>query len=70
GGIKHEEISQAFSSPEGYRGEAGGAVGRLAEKSVRSERNQAREFPSQRKPLAEVALNGRFFANGAKPRAK
>jgi nitroreductase len=63
GGIKHEEISQAFAIPEGYRVEAGVAVGRLADKSVLSERNQAREFPSQRKPLSEVAFNGRFVAN-------
>ncbi|MGO8317873.1 nitroreductase family protein [Rhizobium johnstonii] len=63
GGIKHEEIRQAFAIPEGYRVEAGVAVGRLADKSVLSERNQAREFPSQRKPLSEVAFNGRFVAN-------
>ncbi len=63
GGIKHDEIRQAFAVPEGYRVEAGVAVGRLADKSVLSERNQAREFPSQRKPLSEVAFNGRFVAN-------
>ncbi|TAV51040.1 nitroreductase [Rhizobium leguminosarum] len=63
GGIKHEEIRQAFAIPEGYRVEAGVAVGRLADKSVLSERNQAREFPSQRKPLSEVAFNGCFVAN-------
>ena len=63
GGIKHEEIRQAFAIPEGYRVEAGVAVGKLADKSVLSERNQAREFPSQRKPLSDVAFNGRFAAN-------
>ncbi|MBB3644586.1 hypothetical protein FHX14_000749 [Rhizobium sp. BK619] len=63
GGIKHQDIMKSFGIPEGYRVEAGVAVGRLADKSVLSERNQAREFPSQRKPLAEVAFNGRFVAD-------
>jgi nitroreductase len=63
GGIKHEEIQKAFSIPEGYRVEAGIAVGRLADKSVLSERNQEREVPSQRKPLSEVAFRGKFIPN-------
>lgn len=63
GGIKHEEIMQTFAIPEGYRVEAGIALGRLADKSVLSERNQEREFPSQRKALSEVAFNGKFIAN-------
>ncbi|MDQ0562766.1 nitroreductase [Rhizobium mesoamericanum] len=63
GGIKHEEIQKTFSIPEGYRVEAGVAVGRLADKSMLSERNREREVPSQRKPLSEVAFRGRFIAN-------
>jgi nitroreductase len=63
GGIKHDEIMKTFEIPEGYRVEAGIAFGRLADKSVLSERNQAREFPSQRKPLSEVAFNGKFIAD-------
>jgi nitroreductase len=63
GGIKHDEIRLAFAVPEGYRIEAGVAVGRLTDKSVLSERNQAREVPSQRRPLAEVAFNGHFVAD-------
>ena len=63
GGIKHEAIKAAFALPEGYRIEAGIAIGRLADKSVLSERNQAREFPSQRKPLSQVAFNGEFVAD-------
>jgi nitroreductase len=62
-GIKLDEIKQAFAIPEGYRVEAGVAIGRLGDKSVLSERNQAREVPSQRMPLAEVAFNGKFIAN-------
>ena len=63
GGIKHEQIQQAFSIPEGYRVEAGVAVGRLADKSVLSERNREREFPSQRKPLSDVAFRSKFVAD-------
>jgi nitroreductase len=63
GGIKHDEIMQTFAIPEGYRVEAGIALGRLADKSVLSERNQEREFPSQRKALADIAFNGKFIAN-------
>ncbi|KRB62978.1 nitroreductase [Rhizobium sp. Root708] len=63
GGIKHEEIQQTFVIPEGYRVEAGIAFGRLADKSVLSPRNQEREFPSQRKPLSDVAFRGKFVAD-------
>jgi nitroreductase len=62
GGIKHDEIRDTFAIPEGYRVEAGIAFGRLADKSVLSERNQEREFPSQRKPLTDVAFKGKFVA--------
>jgi nitroreductase len=63
GGIKHDEIREAFALPEGYRVEAGVAVGRLADKSVLPERYREREFPSQRKPLSDVAFKGKFIAN-------
>lgn len=63
GGIKHDEIREAFAIPEGYRVEAGVAVGRLADKSVLPERYRDREFPSQRKPLSDVAFRGKFIAN-------
>jgi nitroreductase len=64
GGIKHDEIKEKLDVPDGYRVEAGIAVGRIADKSVLSERNQEREFPSQRKPLSEIASNGHFVGNG------
>ncbi|NLS05889.1 nitroreductase family protein [Rhizobium sp. P32RR-XVIII] len=62
-GIKLDEIKEAFAIPEGYRVEAGIALGRLADKSVLSEQNQEREVPSHRKPLSDVAFNGKFIAN-------
>jgi nitroreductase len=63
GGIKHDQIRATFAIPEGYRVEAGVAVGRLADKSVLPERYRDREFPSQRKPLSDVAFRGKFIAN-------
>jgi nitroreductase len=63
GGIKHDLIREAFSIPEGYRVEAAIALGRIADKSVLSERNQEREVPSNRRPLSEVAFKGKFIAN-------
>ncbi|KQV20275.1 nitroreductase [Rhizobium sp. Root1203] len=63
GGIKHDQIRETFAIPEGYRVEAGVAVGRLADKSVLPERYREREFPSQRKPLSDVAFKGKFIAN-------
>lgn len=63
GGIKHDQIRETFAIPEGYRVEAGVAVGRLADKSVLPERYRDREFPSQRKPLSDVAFRGKFIAN-------
>lgn len=63
GGIKHDLIRETFSIPEGYRIEAGVAVGRIADKSILSERNQEREVPSLRKPLSELAFRGKFIAN-------
>jgi nitroreductase len=63
GGIKHDQIRETFAIPEGYRVEAGVAVGRLADKSVLPERYREREFPSQRKPLSDVAFRGKFIAN-------
>lgn len=63
GGIKREEIMQAFGVGDDYRVEAAVAVGRIADKATLPEALQARETPSQRRPLAEVAFNGRFVAD-------
>ncbi|MGR9170201.1 nitroreductase family protein [Rhizobium sp. KDH_Rht_773_N] len=60
GGIKHDEIKEKLNVPDGYRVEAGIAVGRIADKNTLSERNREREFPSQRKPLSDVVFNGHF----------
>ena len=57
------DLERAFVElhvPQGYRVEASYAVGRLGDKSRLPEMLQAREVPSPRKPLAEIAFEGGF----------
>lgn len=59
------DLTRAFAElnvPAGYRVEAAIAVGRKGDKSMLPEGLQAREVPSPRKPLAEVAREGGFPA--------
>lgn len=63
GGIKHAEIAKTFGIGEDYKVEAAAAFGRIADPSTLPEALRAREVPSQRRPLAEIAFNGRFEAD-------
>ena len=57
------DMQRAFAElgvPQGYRVEAAYAVGRLGDKSKLPEALQARETPSDRRPLSEVTLEGGF----------
>ena len=57
------DMDRAFAEldvPVGHRVEAAYAVGRLGEKGKLPETLQARELPSQRLPLAELAFDGAF----------
>ncbi len=59
------DIDRAFAEldvPQGYRVEAAYAIGRLGDKSTLPEMLQAREQPSPRLPLAELAFEGGFPA--------
>jgi nitroreductase len=59
------DMNRAFADlgvPEGYRVEAAIAIGRLGDKSILPEQLQARETPSDRKPLSEIAFEGKFKA--------
>ncbi|MCK8784469.1 nitroreductase family protein [Roseomonas sp. NAR14] len=59
------DMDRAFAElnvPSGYRVEAAYAIGRKADKSKLPEGLQARETPSPRKPLAEIAFEGGFRA--------
>lgn len=63
GGIKHAEIAQAFGVGDEYKVEAAIAIGRIADPATLPDALRARETPSQRRPLAEIAFNGAFIAD-------
>ena len=62
GGIHLDRIPEALDIPEGYRVEAGVAIGKIGDKNQLPEKLREREFPSHRKPLSDVAFNGTFVA--------
>lgn len=60
------DIERAFvelNVPTGYRVEAAYAIGKLGDKSKLPEMLQAREQPSDRRPLSELAFEGGFPAS-------
>jgi nitroreductase len=59
-GIERDKIRAELGIPEVYSIEAGVAIGRLGDKASLPEALQARELPSPRKPLGEIAAEGRF----------
>ena len=61
------DIERAFAElnvPQGHRVEAAYAVGRLGDKSRLPDMLREREGPSPRRPLAELAFEGGFPAQG------
>jgi nitroreductase len=59
-GIHFDQIPEALGVPDGFRVEAGVAIGALGDTSDLPEALQSREVPSPRRPLAEVAFKGAF----------
>jgi len=59
-GIELERIYTELKVPPGYRVEAGVAIGRQGPKTLLPEALQAREMPSDRKPVTAIALEGGF----------
>jgi nitroreductase len=59
-GIHFDKVNGLLNIPDGYRVEAAIAIGRQGDKSILPEGLQARETPSGRRPLAEIAFKGRF----------
>ncbi|MCW6506457.1 nitroreductase family protein [Lichenifustis flavocetrariae] len=62
------DLDRAFTElnvPVGHRVEAAFAVGRIADKSILPEAIQAREQPSGRRSVKEVAISGAFPATAA-----
>jgi nitroreductase len=59
-GIDQDGVRSQLKVPDGYRVEAGIVLGKLGPKTLLPEALQAREMPSPRKPLAEIAFEGGF----------
>lgn len=59
-GFDYDQAKQVLGIPEGYQVEAMCAIGHHGKKEDLSEELQVREIPSDRKPLAEIAFEGRF----------
>jgi nitroreductase len=61
-GIHFDKAAEVLGIPEGYRIEAAAAIGRLGDKAQLPDYLQARETPSPRRRLSEIAFNGKFIA--------
>jgi nitroreductase len=61
-GLEFAAIPAALNIPEGYRIEAGIAIGKLGDKTTLPEGLQARETPSPRLALSDIAFEGSFKA--------
>ena len=62
GGVDFDRAAKVLNVPSEFRIEAAVAIGRMADKSILPEDLQAREVPSQRKPLSEIMFEGGFDA--------
>ncbi|MBU6449365.1 MAG: nitroreductase family protein [Rhodospirillales bacterium] len=59
-GIEMERVYTELKVPAGYRVECGVVIGRQGPKTLLPEALQAREAPSPRKPVTEIAFEGGF----------
>jgi nitroreductase len=59
-GVDFDRARVELAVPERFRVEAAAVVGKIGDPATLSERLQAREFPSGRKPVAEFAFSGNF----------
>lgn len=59
-GVDFAKAASAINLPEGFHIEAAVAIGKMGDKSILPEGLQAKEVPNGRKPLDEVAFEGRF----------
>lgn len=60
GGIDRAKAAADLCIPDGFRVEAGLAIGRMAPKETLPEDLMKREVPSGRKPVAEFVFEGQF----------
>lgn len=60
GGVDFERAIEVLGAPAGFRPEAAVAIGRRADPDALPDNLKAREVPSDRKKLADIAFSGRF----------
>ncbi len=60
GGFDKDKLAKALNVPQGYSLHAVIAIGHPGDPAALSEALRAREVPSQRKPLSEIAARGAF----------
>ncbi|MCX8999481.1 nitroreductase family protein [Rhizobiaceae bacterium BDR2-2] len=61
-GVHFDKVQETLGVPDGHRAELAFVVGKRGDKSKLPEGLAAREEPSPRKPLAELAFEGSFKA--------
>jgi nitroreductase len=59
-GVDFPAAAQSLGVPDDFKLEVGIALGRIGDPATLPEKLRARESPSGRKPLAEIAWRGRF----------
>ena len=66
-GFDQELTRKELNIPEGYALHAAVAVGKLGDKATLAQYLQAREEPSPRRPLSELAAEGDFTLSTTSP---
>lgn len=61
-GVDYDRVRTELKVPERFRVEAAAVIGRIGDPSMLDEKQRAREFPSDRKPIGEIAFAGDFPA--------
>lgn len=61
-GMDFDKAPVVLGIPDGYRVECAVAIGKIGDKNQLPEGLRDREVPSPRKPLSDVAFNGKFVA--------
>jgi nitroreductase len=59
-GVDFDRVRAALAVPDRYRVEAAAVIGRIGDPAILDERQRAREYPSDRKPLSELLFRGGF----------
>jgi nitroreductase len=59
-GFDMQKAVEVLAIPDGYRVEAAAAIGKIAEKETLPEDLREREKPNDRKPLSDIAFEGKF----------